>query len=113
MGATPMNSRGYMIENDIISHYYNIGVIGMILFVAPYALIILYFAVVVLKDIRKRLTIRGMTYIVTLCATYGIGFYAGHVIDEYIITIYVAIMAGLAVNYINSKKENVDERSNA
>lgn len=113
MGATPMNSRGYMIENDIISHYYNIGVIGIILFVVPYALIIVYFAVVVLKDIRKRLTIRGMTYIVTLCATYGIGFYAGHVIDEYIITIYVAIIAGLAVNYINSKKENVDERSNA
>lgn len=115
MGATPMNTREYMIENDIFSHYYNIGVIGIILFVSPYSLIILYFAFVVLKDIKRRLTIRGVTYITSLCITYGIGFYAGHVIDEYIITIYVAIMAGVMVNYINSNKvkENVDERSNA
>lgn len=113
MGATPMNSRGYMIENDIISHYYNIGVIGMFLFIVPYALIILYFAYELLKHISKKISIRGMTYIVILCATYCIGFYAGHVIDEYIITIYVAIIAGMVVNYINSKKENLDERSNA
>ena len=108
-----MNSREYMIENDIISHYYNIGIMGIILFVSPYAIIVLYGLGIIIKDIKSRLTIRGITYMWSIFITYTVGFFAGHVIDEYIITIYVAILAGLVVNYINSKKENIDERRDA
>ena len=114
MGATPMNSREYMIENDLISHYYNIGIIGIILFVAPYAAVIVYVAILVLKDLKYRLTVRLSAYILSIFMTYGIGYFAGHVIDEYIVTIYVATIAGLAINHINEILwGETNERNNA
>ena len=111
--TTPMNSRGYMIENDLISHYYNIGVIGIILFISPYAIVITYAVIIILKDIKNRITPRIMGYLLAIVMTYGVGYFAGHVIDEYIITIYVATISGLAVNYINQVGGMTNERDNA
>lgn len=114
MGATPMNSRAYMIEKDLIAHYYNIGIVGIILFVAPYAAIVMYAGIVVLKDIKNRLTSRVAAYMIGIVMTYGAGYFAGHVIDEYIITIYVATISGLTINHVNEiLGGNLNERDNA
>jgi len=113
MGATPMNSREYMIENDLISHYYNIGIIGIILFVSPYALVVIYAAIVLLIDIKNRLDKTIAAYCLAIIITYGAGYFAGHVIDEYIITIFVATISGLAINYVNKLGGKTNERDNA
>ncbi len=101
MGATPMNQREYMIENDLISHYYNIGVIGIILFVSPYAIAVLYVVVAGLRKIKMLFNARIMAYVLAIFMMYVIGFFAGHVIDEYIVTIYMAIMTGALINEFN------------
>ncbi len=101
MGATPMNQREYMIENDLISHYYNIGVIGIILFVSPYAIAVFYVMISGLRKIKLLFNARIMAYVLAIFMMYVIGFFAGHVIDEYIITIYMAIMTGSLINEFN------------
>lgn len=98
MGATPMNSREYMIENDLISHYYNIGIIGIMLFVSPYATILVYALITILKDIRNRINLTIVALCLSIIMTYSVGYFAGHVIDEYIVTIFVAAISGLLVN---------------
>ena len=42
-----------------------------------------------------------MAYVLAIFMMYVIGFFAGHVIDEYIITIYMAIMTGSLINEFN------------
>ena len=103
MGATPMNQREYMIENDLISHYYNIGVIGIILFVSPYALAVIYVLIAGGKHFKRLFNARIVAYSLSIFMMYVIGFFAGHVIDEYIITIYMAIMTGMLINTFNKE----------
>ena len=100
MGATPMNSRGYMIENDLISHYYNLGVIGVILFMFPFVTVILLALFKVVKKIKiwSCINMEFFAYLLSVCMAYFVGYFAGHVLDEYIVTIFVAVIAGLMYN---------------
>lgn len=106
MGATPLNSRGYMIENDLISHYYNLGIVGIILFVAPFVFGIFYSLYKIRKHISSILNIEFATFVLAIVMTYFIGYFAGHVIDEYIISIYLGTVAGVVTNFYR-KEENL------
>ena len=99
MGATPLNSRGYMIENDLISHYYNLGLIGIILFVAPFVFGIFYSLYKNRKNFANIMKMEFAVYVLAIVMTYFIGFFAGHVLDEYIISIYLGVVSGLVVNF--------------
>lgn len=105
MGATPLNSRGYMIENDLISHYYNLGVIGIILFVAPFVFGIFYSLYKNRKHISDVINMEFAVYVLAILMAYFIGFFAGHVIDEYIISIYLGVVAGIVVNFYRREPE--------
>ena len=98
MGATPMNSRGYMIENDLISHYYNLGIVGTIIFVVPFVACIIYVIIKLKKSILKLFNIKFLSYTLAVCMAYFVGYFAGHVLDEYIVTIFLAIIAGMVYN---------------
>ena len=98
MGATPMNSRGYMIENDLVSHYYNLGVVGTIIFVVPFAFCFIYVLLKLRNSILKLFNIKLLVYVLSICMAYFIGYFAGHVLDEYIVTIFLAVIAGTIYN---------------
>ena len=104
MGATPLNSRGYMIENDLISHYYNLGITGIILFVAPFTFGIFYSLYKVRKDILRVFNIEFAIFVLAIVMTYFIGYFAGHVIDEYIISIYLGTAAGIVTNFYRKEE---------
>lgn len=99
MGATPLNSRGYMIENDLISHYYNLGIIGIVLFVAPFLTGVIYALIKNRKQIANILNVEFAVYVLATFMTYFVGYFAGHVIDEYIISIYLGVIAGVITNF--------------
>lgn len=109
MGATPMNSRGYMIENDLISHYYNLGILGIILFMTPFVFVILYVLIIMRKNIMGLFDLRFITYSLTICMAYFVGYFAGHVLDEYIVSIFIATIAGIIYNLYS--KGELDERT--
>lgn len=111
LGATPMNSREYMIENDIISHYYNLGIIGIITFVAPCATCLIYVVIKMRKNILKLFNIQFIVFALALCVAYFLGFFAGHVLDEYIITLYLAPVAASIFNLY--KEGGLEDESKA
>ena len=104
MGATPLNSRDYMVENDLISHYYNLGIIGIMLFVAPFVIGIFYSLHLNREHILNIISMEFAVFVLAICITYFIGFFAGHVIDEYIISIYLGTIAGIAVNFYRKEE---------
>ena len=111
MGATPLNTRGYMIENDLISHYYNLGIIGIILFVSPFLLGIVYSLYRCRKHLFDIINMEFAVYVLAIVMTYFTGYFAGHVIDEYIISIYLGVVAGIVTNFYRGEK--IDEKSKA
>ena len=98
MGATPMNSRGYMIENDLISHYYNLGIVGIIIFVSPFISCLIYVIVKNRKKLTNLLNLEFLAYTLSLCMAYFVGYFAGHVLDEYIVTIFLATVSATIYN---------------
>ena len=109
MGATPLNSRGYMIENDLISHYYNLGIIGIILFISPFLLGIVYSLYRCRKHLFDIINMEFAVYVLAIVMTYFTGYFAGHVIDEYIISIYLGVVAGIVTNFYRGEK--IDEKT--
>jgi len=105
MGATPLNSRGYMIENDLISHYYNLGIIGIILFVAPFVFGICYSLYKNRKNITNIVNVEFAVFVLAILMAYFIGYFAGHVIDEYIISIYLGVTAGIITNFYRKEEK--------
>lgn len=107
IGATPLNQRGFMVENDLIAHYYQLGVIGILLFILPYVLIAF---LVIIKTLEifiknKKIIIKDDTAsMLVILLTLLIGYISGHIIDEYIVMIYTASIAGtIVVNYTNKE----------
>lgn len=111
IGATPMNDREFMIENDLISHYYNLGIVGLIIFMSPYLLCILYALWQTRRSLKKLLDIRLAAYLLAICMAYFIGYFAGHVLDEYVITIYLATIAGIVFNFYKEGSESLDKNT--
>ena len=105
MGATPMNRRELMIENDIISHYYNLGIIGLILFIFPYMLAIIVM-ILKSKNGKNLMNMHFISYLTSAFITYLIALYAGHAIDEYIVSIYFALIVGVIYNFNEEEKNS-------
>lgn len=98
IGATPMNDREYMIENDIISHYYNLGIIGITIFVTPFVTCLIYIVIKLRKEFLALFNLQFLALALSLCVAYFLGYFAGHVLDEYIVTLYLAPIAAIIVN---------------
>lgn len=116
-GATPLNKRGFMIERDIIGHYYNIGIVGTILFIGPYFLVLILTIIkalkelVVLKKIRFGITnIFSIVMMIILILSYN----SGHSLDEFIIFIYLALISSnILNNYVKDYNKRKGELKDA
>lgn len=99
------NAKIYM-ENDIYVHIYSIGIIGIILFILPYALIALYAFYHMFKN-KENFNYLNMTYLLCIGLVFVAGILSGNVFDEWIVTLFLGFICGLLLrNTIMDKKEN-------
>lgn len=94
VGFSNMTNMGLYLEKDIVVHYYTIGILGIILFIAPYLAIILASSIICLKQYKKKFNMENITYLLSLVVILGVSYLSGHVLDELIITIYVGFICG-------------------
>lgn len=100
------NAEIYM-ENDIIVHLYSIGIIGILLFIAPYAFIVLY-ALYNMKKNKLNFNFLNMTYILSISVVFLAGVLSGNVFDEWIVTLFLGFVCGLLL--LNIKTEKKEKR---
>ena len=100
-----MKSRGFTVESDFYSHYYTLGIAGLILFVLPYIFILIYASYKVVINIKSKEITDMIPLIISLAAFIGIGFLSGHIFDEYITSLYIAFISGtILVKSVEIKK---------
>ena len=79
----------FNIEKDFIMQYYSLGIIGLILFIGPYFIILLYCLIKYLlnKNISEFTILMG----ITICMIFGISYYSGNLLNSLSFTIYFTI----------------------
>ncbi len=96
--SRPMNADIYM-ENDIITQFYSLGILGLILFIMPYLGIVIYVFVMILKN-KKNFNFLNLTYIMCILLVYLIGYLAGNTFDEWIVTLFLGFVTGLLISNV-------------
>lgn len=100
-----LKSRDIFVERDFISHYYSLGIIGMLLFILPYAIILILEILSIIKSYENKLWVHNIVMCATLLIAILIGFWGGHLFDEYIASFYVSLIAALLLkNVVQMKK---------
>ena len=102
------NAKIYM-EKDFLVHHYTIGIIGIILFLSPYIIILIYKMYQMLFVDRKLFNFYNIMLLASLFLPIAISFMSGHVVDELIVSLYMGFIAGIILKNIkpNLKKKNI------
>ncbi len=101
------NAKIYM-EKDFLVHYYTIGIIGIILFLSPYIIILVYKLCQILFVDRKLFNFYNVMLLANLFLPIAISFMSGHVVDELIVSLYMGFIAGIILKNI---KPNINQKN--
>ena len=92
-------------ERDFKTHYYSIGILGMLLFLAPYFIILILCGIDILRHMKTKFKMRYLVYPMSLCIAILAGYLSGHVFNEIFVTMYIALIAGICLRNTHSDKE--------
>ena len=104
MSFTRMRNALIYMENDIFVHLYSIGIIGIMLFILPYVLVVLYAVYHMLKN-KENFNYLNMTYILCIGLVFCAGILSGNVFDEWIVTLFLGFVCGLLLTNIVKKED--------
>lgn len=108
MGYSRFKASDLYLEKDFLVHYYTIGLFGILLFLCPYIFIILMSFIYVLKDLKNNFKFRFLVYLCALCMMVLISVLCGHIVDEMVTYIFMAMLSGLLLREIFEKEINVN-----
>ena len=96
------------LEKDFVSQYYTLGILGLILLIMPYVFITLICIIKILLDMKNKLNLKNVFYLlgigISLCAAY----YSGNVLDILIVTIILGFFMGeLVANVFKKVKDDL------
>ena len=87
----------FTLEKDFLSHYYTLGIIGVILFLMPYVFIVIVLAIRELLRI-KNINMKVIYYLFGIGLCLCAGFYSGNVMDSLMVSLTMAYLSAVAIN---------------
>ena len=82
--------------------------IGIILFLSPYIIILVYTLCQILFVDRKLFNFYNVMLLANLFLPIAISFMSGHVVDELIVSLYMGFIAGIILKNI---KPNINQKN--
>lgn len=104
-----MRNIGIYIEHDFIVHYYTIGIFGILLFLVPYIIILLWRGIDCLRFYKKQFNFLNISLLASVALALGISVFSGHLLDELIVTIFLGFICGLLLKKDRNWSEENDE----
>lgn len=84
----------FNIERDIISQYYSMGIIGVILFFGPLFMLLLAALYLLFRKFQRNFSITNVLLTASLGIVLGIGYISGNTLDNMFVTILMGVMCG-------------------
>ena len=94
-----------VLEKDFEQQVYTLGYSGMILTCFPWLIIVGYGAIRVLMKFKKLVNLEVMTYAMSLLAGLGTAYISGHTLDQFVTSMFMAMLAAILLNRVNSNEE--------
>lgn len=108
LGYSRMSQGGIVLEQDFMRQYYVLGSVGMVVTVFPYLLIFAFLGLTLLIKIKDKRVFNFENSILYMSFSLGIviAYYSGHILDEPIVSLFLAIVAGrLFYRLVNAHEE--------
>lgn len=104
-GYSQLFNSGVVLERDGIYHFYTLGMIGLLLFILPYYIILIYSIFKVLIDYKNKVNLENVTYIFVVGMLLVLAIIGGNLFDFFIVNIFLSFICGqLLYNVRNFKK---------
>ena len=99
------------LERDFLSHYYTLGIIGLIIFLLPYVIIVLVCIIKIFISIKHNLNLKNTCYLMGIGITLFAAAFTGNVMDGLIVTLILGFFIGQLINSVFSisEMEKIDE----
>lgn len=101
-----LSEGGFIIEQDFLRQYYTLGILGALLFTAPYLILTLWSGVNILCRFKEQVTFGNGMMVVSVVAGLGAAYYSGHVLDTLLTSFFIAFV--LIFLYQKTKTRNED-----
>ncbi|WP_461219588.1 O-antigen ligase family protein [Lapidilactobacillus salsurivasis] len=105
-GYTRLSNLG-LIETDFVSHFYSLGILGMLLLVVPYVGCLLYAIIYMLFHFKRTVTLFNTSLVLSIALCLGASLVSGYVMDYLTATIILSFLVGLLFNRIKPTKPKV------
>lgn len=100
----------FNLERDFVSHYYTLGIVGLILFLAPYFIILIVCGIYILINYKTKFTIKNTSLIFGIASGLFGAYYCGNVMDGLTFTIILGFLCGQLINQVFVESKELDEK---
>lgn len=104
-GYSQTFNSGVILENDVLYHFYTLGIFGILIFIAPYFIILIYSIIKVLLNIKEKLNFENVTYIFILGVMLTISIIGGNILDFFLVNIFLSFICGQLLYNVRITKE--------
>lgn len=103
-GYTRLSNMG-LIERDFVSHYYSLGLLGLLLLIFPYLGVLLTIFYLFLRHFRTNFTLRTASVLLGIGLMMFLSLYAGYVMDYLTATLLLAFFMGVSLRQLLYRQE--------
>ncbi|MBE6117927.1 MAG: hypothetical protein E7188_05205, partial [Erysipelotrichaceae bacterium] len=105
MGYSTFMNGSIVLEQDFLQQIYTLGYAGFVLCILPWFLLILFGAAMCLKYFRRMFTMENISMMAAIGAAIGSAWLSGHVLDQFVTSVFMAFLAAVLLNRIREAKE--------
>jgi len=105
MGYSTFMNGSIVLEQDFKQQIYTLGYAGELLCVAPWLAACLYGFLMFLKYRKQMINLENICLVMALGAGLGSAWLSGHMLDQFVTTIFAALIIAVLLNRVHQAKE--------
>lgn len=110
-GYSQIFNSGTVLERDGIYHFYTLGILGLLLFIAPYYIILIYSIFKFLTNFKRKLNLENVTYIFVVAIILALALIGGNLFDFFFVNIILSFICGQLLYNIRNKNNDVGDKN--
>lgn len=102
--AYSRTSKVFNLERDFLYQYYSVGIVGVLMFLVPYILCIIFSIIHILKFYKEKMNFLNCSLILGIGLILFLAFYSGNTLENLGISICLGILCGYLLKSVFSNK---------
>ena len=107
MGYSTFMNGSIVLEQDFKQQVYTLGYAGVMLCCVPWLLVALFGLYQLLRRFKQMIDLKTMCLCVSFCAAIGSAWLSGHTLDQFVTSVFMALVVSLLLNHIHDVKEEL------